>query len=285
MNEELIAPCGINCAVCYAYLRDKKHCPGCRDLETNCAKKNCETIRTNSSGLCFECNTFPCQRLKQLDKRYSSRYNMSLIENLEYIRDNGMAAFLEKEEKKWKCPECGGVISCHAGFCHHCALEKRKSRKKEKGAEQEEAVLIAPCGMNCGICGSYLAMKYDLQSQGLRMGYCAGCRPRDKQCAFIMKSCRLLFSGDVDYCYECDEFPCRNLQHIDERYRERYRMSMIENMEYIRDNGMAAFLKKEEEKWKCPECGGVICCHNGICYSCGIEKLRNKENIHRWDNE
>jgi len=30
------------------------------------------------------------------------------------------------------------------------------------------------------------------------------------------------------------------------------------------------------------EYGGVISCHNGICYSYGLEKLKNKNNIHRW---
>ena len=29
-----------------------------------------------------------------------------------------------------------------------------------------EEVLIAPCGMNCGFCSSYLAMKNDLKSTG-----------------------------------------------------------------------------------------------------------------------
>jgi hypothetical protein len=59
-------------------------------------------------------------------------------------------------------------------------------------------------------------------------------------------------------------------------------MSMIENLEYIKQNGIEKFLAKEEEKWKCPECGGTICCHNGICFSCGLEKLKNKKKKHRW---
>lgn len=286
MKAELIAPCGLNCAVCSAYLRDKKPCSGCQELDTRCVVKHCETIKTNASGFCFECDKFPCRRLKQLDKRYSSRYNMYPIENLECIRDNGMQTLLEREEKKWRCPECGGIISCHIGFCQHCALKKRKAREKDKGVEEGEAALIAPCGMNCGICSGYLAMKYDVHGQGLRMGYCAGCRPRDKQCAFIQKSCRLLFSGDVEYCYECNEFPCRNLKHLDKRYRESYRMSMIDNLEHIRDNGMEKFLEQQKEKWQCPECGGVICCHNGICFGCGIEKLKNKKgNKYRWEDE
>jgi ribosomal protein S27AE len=44
---------------------------------------------------------------------------------------------------------------------------------------------------------------------------------------------------------------------------------MIENLEYIRDNGIDKFLKKQEEKYQCSKCGGVICVHNGKCYSCG----------------
>ncbi len=145
--------------------------------------------------------------------------------------------------------------------------------------------LIAPCGMNCGICSGYLALANDVRNKGIRTNYCAGCRPRGKNCAFIKKQCELLMNGQVQYCYECDDFPCRNLKHIDKRYKERYRMSMVENLEYIRENGMEAFLEKEEEKWRCPECGAVICCHNGICYSCGLEKLRNKKNPHRWDDD
>ena len=30
MKSELIAPCGMNCGICYGYLREKNKCPGCR---------------------------------------------------------------------------------------------------------------------------------------------------------------------------------------------------------------------------------------------------------------
>jgi hypothetical protein len=146
--------------------------------------------------------------------------------------------------------------------------------------------LIAPCGMNCGICSGYLAKKYDIRSKGVRMTYCAGCRPRDKQCAFLKKRCETLLNGQVQYCYECESYPCERLRHIDKRYfLSRFRMSMIENLEYIKEYGMEKFLEKEEEKWRCPECGGVICCHNGICFNCGLEKLKKKKNKYRWDDE
>ncbi len=116
------------------------------------------------------------------------------------------------------------------------------------------------------------------------MPYCAGCRPRDKKCAFIKKRCDLIMYGKITYCHECEDFPCRNLQHLDKRYKASYRMSMIENLEYIRDNGIEKFLKKEEEKWKCPECGETICCHNGICFSCSLEKVAEKKKRYRWED-
>jgi hypothetical protein len=139
--------------------------------------------------------------------------------------------------------------------------------------------------MNCALCSSYLAMKYDLRKQGIFRSYCAGCRPRGKNCAFMKKACEKLGNGLVQYCYECEEFPCRRLKNLDKRYRTRYHMSMIENLRYLKEFGMKKFLEKEEEKWRCPECGAVICCHNGICFSCGLEKLKNKKKRYSWTDD
>ena len=117
------------------------------------------------------------------------------------------------------------------------------------------------------------------------MPYCTGCRPRDKQCAFLKKRCELLLIGKAKYCYECNDFPCERLERLDKRYRTYFKMSMIENLEYIKKNGINQFLGKEEERWKCPECGAVICCHNGVCFDCGLEELRNRKNLYRWDDD
>ena len=129
--------------------------------------------------------------------------------------------------------------------------------------------LIAACGMNCRICLGYFG--YTVTGKKRKMK-CVGCKPRDKSCAFLKKYCKKLSKKEIEYCYECSDFPCTHLKKIDKGYRERYNMSMIENLEYIRDNGMVDFLKQQEKKYKCPECGGVICVHNGICYSCKNSK-------------
>jgi len=144
--------------------------------------------------------------------------------------------------------------------------------------------LVAPCGMNCAICSGYLALKHEMKTKGIRMPYCKGCRPRGKICAFLKKKCELLLNNKVRFCYECKNFPCDKLLHLDKRYRTYFRMSMVENLKTIKEEGIQEFLKMEEEKWKCPECGGVICCHNGICFSCSLDKLKAKEKLYRWES-
>ncbi len=127
-NESgLIAPCGMNCRICLGYLRDKNKCAGCHRDDTDkslsrvrCIIRNCETIKTSQSGFCYECPKYPCRRLKQLDKRYRTKYAMSMIENLEFIRERGLRAFEAKEDERWRCRKCGGVICVHRHFCFTC---------------------------------------------------------------------------------------------------------------------------------------------------------------------
>jgi len=147
-----------------------------------------------------------------------------------------------------------------------------------------EENLIAPCGMNCGVCVNYLMMKNDLKKKGFNRQYCAGCRPRGKHCTFMAHHCDLVGKGLVRFCYECDNFPCQRLKNLDKRYRTKYHLSMIENLTFIKEHGMQAFLDKEAEKWRCPECGGVISCHNGLCLECSLDVLiRNKK--YRWGEQ
>jgi uncharacterized OB-fold protein len=44
---------------------------------------------------------------------------------------------------------------------------------------------------------------------------------------------------------------------------------MIENLDYLRDNGMKKFIIHEKKRWKCKECGGIVCVHREDCINCG----------------
>jgi len=126
--------------------------------------------------------------------------------------------------------------------------------------------LIAPCGMNCRICIGFFGYAVNGRK---RKNTCKGCNPGDKNCAFIKKSCKKLSKKEIKYCFECTDFPCDHLKKLDKRYTTKYDMSMINNLEFIKNKGIKMFLKQQEEKYSCPKCNGVICVHTNKCYSCG----------------
>lgn len=146
-KENFIAPCGMNCGLCIAYqsqLHDLKkqgfhrqYCPGCIPRGKNCLHMGdkCEQLRDGSVRFCFECTDFPCQRLKMLDKRYRTKYHMSMIENLRSIQENGIDTFMFEQEKRWKCEKCGGEICCHNGLCLACDLNTMRDNKKYRWGE------------------------------------------------------------------------------------------------------------------------------------------------------
>jgi hypothetical protein len=123
----LIAPCGMNCRLCRTYSREKKPCPGCggddsvkTKVGVDCRIKNCEKIVNGKTEYCFACDSFPCGRLNHLDERYSTKYGMSMIDNLESIKKLGIRRFVREENKRWTCPECGNMICVHVPQCLYC---------------------------------------------------------------------------------------------------------------------------------------------------------------------
>jgi hypothetical protein len=121
----------MNCTLCWGYIREKNTCPGCLRIEkqesqkskhrTTCTIRNCEHLANSGSTHCSnKCDRFPCARLKQLDKRYRTKYGMSMIDNLKAIEEYGISKFVRSEEEKWTCPECEDRICVHKPACLSC---------------------------------------------------------------------------------------------------------------------------------------------------------------------
>jgi len=128
-NTKLIAPCGMNCALCMAYQREKNHCPGCNGPDEgklksciNCKIKNCENLE--KLKYCYKCEEFPCTRIKNLDKRYRTKYGMSMIENLNAIKTKGIENFLEEQTTRWSCSKCSSLLCVHRKSCQMCGTLK-----------------------------------------------------------------------------------------------------------------------------------------------------------------
>lgn len=124
----LIAPCGMNCGLCKAFLRTRNPCPGCRGNDQNkpktrvrCKIKKCETRLRSGADFCSSsCMHFPCEALSRLDKRYRQNYGMSMIENVKRIEIGGLQNFLTHEKSKWTCLGCGELLCVHEPLCRVC---------------------------------------------------------------------------------------------------------------------------------------------------------------------
>jgi hypothetical protein len=123
----MIAPCGMNCGTCIAYLRVKNKCPGCRIYSADkaisvkrCIIQMCALLDRTDSNFCYDCEKFPCQRLKQLDKRYRTKYRTSFIENLTIIKEKGIDNFLSFESERRTCSNCGSVLTVHRDYFLVC---------------------------------------------------------------------------------------------------------------------------------------------------------------------
>ena len=130
IESDMFAPCGMNCMVCYKHCYHKKPCAGClnsdRGKPEHCRKcriKDC-TAGKNIT-YCYECSDFPCKQIKSLEKSYNSRYRASLIENSRAAKEYGAEILLEEHREKYKCRDCGGIISLQDAECSECQHKMR----------------------------------------------------------------------------------------------------------------------------------------------------------------
>ncbi len=125
--------------------------------------------------------------------------------------------------------------------------------------------MVAPCGMNCTYC--YVHHK--------KKKACLGCRvvSGDKPASCIkckIKACTA--ERNLEFCYECSDYPCTLIKRLDKSYQTRYQESLIQNMTLIKDKGMTYYLTHEKKRLKCSSCEGYLNVHDKKCSCCGKSK-------------
>ncbi len=132
----MFAPCGMNCAVCHKHChttKPRKPCGGCttesKGKPGHCRKckiKNC--VQTKGVSHCYLCGEFPCKLIKNLERNYK-RYDESLIENSETVKEKGISYFTEAHIRKHTCTECGGIVSLHDKVCTECGASSKRDER------------------------------------------------------------------------------------------------------------------------------------------------------------
>ena len=96
----LIPACGAFCGGCPTYLKERNPCPG---AEKSDRCKSCKSYylccTAKGHRFCFECEDFPCRRLRSFARRWR-KYGQNFIENQKELKAIGEEAFLKKWNNK-----------------------------------------------------------------------------------------------------------------------------------------------------------------------------------------
>ena len=151
--KNLVGICGLYCGTCPSYLayqendieelertsqrlgipveevrcdgclsdRVTRHCRDCRHGFRHCAEEKKVTW-------CFQCSDSPCQRLRDfLDVHIVNdiSHHANLIDELLYIKEHGIEQWVEEQEKKGRCPQCGKRLYWFTRQCPICNIKIR----------------------------------------------------------------------------------------------------------------------------------------------------------------
>jgi len=139
--------------------------------------------------------------------------------------------------------------------------------------------LVAACGLYCGACGIYLAtqesdnkkiLQYALVlNQTFEETLCDGCGAKkkslhcSKMCIFI--ECKR--QKGVDFCYECEEFPCKALNEF--KSKMPHRIEIIESQNRMKEIGIENWLIEMQDYFSCPHCKTINSAYHLTCRKCG----------------
>lgn len=153
-NPDFISPCGLYCGVCAILMahRDNNtklkerlanlykggtpgkgtlpnsenlsvediHCGGCLSADRFMHCQQCEIREcTQAKGYtgCHECNEFPCQNIVNFPMAVGKKV---ILRAVPYRKAVGTEKWIQDEEARYNCPECGNSAFRGAMKCNRC---------------------------------------------------------------------------------------------------------------------------------------------------------------------
>ena len=136
-NEKLVAPCGLYCGACTAYLAThddragtgkakgpSMQCDACMGNGrapahvSKCAIKVCAAEKTKT-GRCSECADFPCSIISDFNND-GVQHHGEVLENLRQLRTMGITEWTKHEEDRWSCSQCKTKLAWYDAECPKC---------------------------------------------------------------------------------------------------------------------------------------------------------------------
>ncbi len=143
--------------------------------------------------------------------------------------------------------------------------------------ENGDFVQDAYCGLCCGGCSNFQATREGrelemaaLAGQPVQAITCQGCKT-DTVAAWCAECGIRACAGKkgIGYCIECADFPCADWKAFETDPKYVYHLEALPNMKAIKARGLAAWLKEQDRRWRCPSCGERISWWDKACKACG----------------
>jgi hypothetical protein len=150
--------------------------------------------------------------------------------------------------------------------------------------EQDAWKLAGICGIYCGTCPGYLAYRENdieqLEKRAQRHGItieeaqCNGCfsdkvMPSCVECRLGFRKCAR--EHKVTWCFECSDFPCQRLKDFSDIHIVdgiSHHAHVIDELQYMKEQGIEAWLAKQEKGGRCPQCGKRLYWFTRVCPGC-----------------
>ena len=103
---------------------EAEQCFGCKSKKpigfcATCGIKACAIEKEfEFCNECAELNT--CDLMSQFVANEQYPYGKCVIKNMENIRVEGLQKWLQDQEKRWRCPDCGSTYSWYHRTCPQC---------------------------------------------------------------------------------------------------------------------------------------------------------------------
>ena len=152
INPELVSPCGLYCGVCAVYIANRDNnlkfkkrlldvyqgrvpgkgklpnsegltvedirCRGCLSDDRIMHCRQCDIRECNMEkgyAGCHQCDEFPCRHIENFSMTVGKKV---ILRAIPYWREVGTEQFVEDEESRYMCPDCGnqlfrGVVQCN----------------------------------------------------------------------------------------------------------------------------------------------------------------------------
>jgi hypothetical protein len=121
--------CGVYCGACPLMLKTKtaagpEQCFGCKSEQptgycATCGIKACAISK--GFEFCNQCSQLmTCTLMLKFISDQQYPYGQCVLKNLEMIQITGLSSWLEMQDKRWRCKDCGASHSWYHETCPQC---------------------------------------------------------------------------------------------------------------------------------------------------------------------